>query len=84
MTREELQLRVHSEVAKYASREFLDTEDLVTDVGLLSDDLTAVALSLETFFNVRIERRKYRDISNVADFADLIHKVLNERLTYDL
>lgn len=72
MTKDEIAKVIHGEVAEYMDREFTDDEHFVSDLKLLSDDLTAIALDLERHFRIRIERRRYRDVSNVNELAELM------------
>ncbi|MBU3077679.1 hypothetical protein [Sphingomonas quercus] len=76
ITKSELAAVIHDEVAKYVDREFGDGEGFVSDLELASDDLSAIALTLEKRFNVKIERRRYREVSNVDDYADLFAEAL--------
>lgn len=76
ITRPELASVIHDEVAKYADRDFDDGEGFVSDLKLASDDLSAIALTLEKRFNVKIERRRYRDVSNVDDYVELFAEAL--------
>lgn len=76
ITRPELASVIHDEVAKYADREFGDADGFVSDLKLASDDLSAIALTLEKRFNVKIERHRYRDVSNVDDYVELFAEAL--------
>lgn len=79
MTAEEIAGIIHGEVAEYMDREFTDDEHFVSDLKLLSDDLTAIALDLERLFRVRIERRRYRDVSNINELAELMADAIRGR-----
>jgi|tagenome__1003787_1003787.scaffolds.fasta_scaffold20701603_2 hypothetical protein len=76
ITRPELASVIHDEVAKYADREFGDEESFVSDLKLASDDLSAIALTLERRFNVTIDRLRYREVSNVDDYVELFAEAL--------
>jgi acyl carrier protein len=63
---------IHEEVRKYVDREFDDTEHFQRDLKIPSDDLTAIVLELEKRFGLKIERRLYRSVNNVAEYAELV------------
>lgn len=81
MSREEIAALIHGEIAKYMDRDFADREDFLSELELVSDDLTAIALTLEKHFHVKIDRRAYRTVSNVEDYAELVHSVLQSDAT---
>ena len=72
ITKLELARIIHNAVAEYANCEFNDEDNFVSDLKLASDDLSAIALSFEKRFNVKIERHRYRNISNVNDYVELL------------
>jgi acyl carrier protein len=72
MSRSEIASVIHGEVAKYVDRDFGDGEHFQSDLDLASDDLSAIALALEKRFQVRIERQRYREVFNVAGYAELM------------
>jgi hypothetical protein len=51
----------------------LSDDMAVDDLDLLGDDLTAVALALEKQLRFRLDRKLYRQIKTIADWARLIH-----------
>jgi acyl carrier protein len=67
---------IREEIQKYAGRPFANDEDLIRDVNLNGDDLTAAALSIEEKLGVKIERSRYRTIRNVDEFADVISEAV--------
>lgn len=76
MTKDEISAAIRGEVAKYLDGEFDDRDDFQTDLGLVSDDLSAIALSLEKRFGVQIDRRRYRTVTNVESYAELVQEAL--------
>lgn len=68
---------IRAEIAKHVSREFSDTDDFVRDLHLLSDDLTAIALSIERRLGVRLDRREYSKISDLRSYAEVLSKQLS-------
>jgi acyl carrier protein len=68
---------VRAEVAKHVFGNFGDTDDLQDDLHIESDDLTAIALSLEDQLGVRLDRREYRKITNVLALAKALHERLS-------
>lgn len=76
MTKDEISAEIHGEVAKYLDSEFDDRDDFQADLGLVADDLSAIALSLEKRFGVRIDRRRYRTVTNVESYAELVQEAL--------
>lgn len=76
MTKDEIAAQIHGEVVKYVDREFNDREDFLSELGLISDDLSAIALALERRFQVKIDRRRYRKVSNVEDYSVLMNSAL--------
>lgn len=76
ITRPELASIIHDEVAKYVDRDFGDEESFVANLKLASDDLSAIALTLEKRLNVKIERPRYRGVSSVDDYVRLFEEVL--------
>ena len=78
MTGEEIAAEIHREVAKYVDRAFSDKEDFMSGLGLISDDLSAIALALEKRFQVKIDRRRYRAVSNVEGYSALVSDALKE------
>jgi hypothetical protein len=57
-------------------RDFSDDEHFGADLKLASDDLGAVALTLERRFNVKIERRRHRDVLSVNDYVEVMMEAL--------
>ncbi|HEU4696693.1 MAG TPA: hypothetical protein VFR92_07000 [Sphingomicrobium sp.] len=76
MTKDQISIKIHKEVAKYLNREFSDQDDFQIDLDLASDDLSAIALSIERQFGVRIDRRRYRHVTNVDEYAELVQETL--------
>ena len=71
----EITTEVRAEIAKYIDREFGDDENLVSDLRLSSDDLSAIALALEAKFRVIIDRKRYLEVHTVNDYIRLISSI---------
>src|SRR4051812_47897738 len=67
---------VREEIAKYMDRDFRDDEHLMRDMKLLSDDLTAIALTIEKRLGLKIQRGLYPRINNVSDYVQVIQEAL--------
>ena len=80
ISRREIIKVIHSEVARYAARDFWDDEDLLRDVHVVGDDLTAAALRVEKRLGVKIERSQYPAIHTVNELADAIERALSEQM----
>lgn len=63
---------IREEFQKYIDRQFNDTDHFQRDLKISSDDLTAIALELEKKFGLKIERRLYRNVNNIAEYSELI------------
>jgi acyl carrier protein len=63
---------IREEFQKYVDKRFSDTDNFQRDLKISSDDLTAIALELENKFGLKIERRLYRNVNNIAEYAELI------------
>ena len=70
---------VRAKVARHVLRDFGDGDDFQRDLHILSDDLTAIALTLEDQLGVRLDRREYRKITNVMSFAKALHEQLSAK-----
>lgn len=71
---EKVVLAVRAEIAKYRDGEFSNSDDLYRDLGIESDDLSVIALSLEKSLGVKLDRNQYREIKNVNGWAQAIEK----------
>jgi acyl carrier protein len=49
---------------------------VISDLGVDSDDATAMALSLERRLGVRVERSRWRTVLTVRDMADALDEAL--------
>jgi acyl carrier protein len=78
---EDIVAAVHAEVARYVVGKFGDTDDLILDLRILSDDLTAIALALERRLGITLDEGDYGEIRTVLDLAKALHEVktLEER-----
>ena len=65
---------VREEIGKYASGTFTDNDDLVRDVGLIGDDLTAAALNVEKRLGVRVDRSRYKSVHTVNELAHVFNE----------
>jgi hypothetical protein len=74
---EDITALVRTEIAKHVFRRFLDTEDFTCDLCIASDDLSYVALSLESQLGVQLDRREYRKVNNVVELARALHFALS-------
>lgn len=65
---------VRAEIAKYYDEDFSNTDNLSADLGILSDDLSAVALSLEKRTGVKLDSKDYREIATIESWARAIQR----------
>ena len=73
MEYEEVLAALKSEIGRYYDGEL--SEDLsVDDLQLVGDDLTAIALALERELRLKLDRKMYRQIRTIADWARLLHQ----------
>ena len=72
-----IELSIRSEVAKYYDEEFSDTDDFSKDLHINSDDLSAIAISLEKKLGLKIDSKDYRSINNVESYASVLRKRLS-------
>lgn len=70
---------IRAEVEKYAGRPVGDTENLVSELLILGDDLSAIALALEARVGVKVERHLYRGVNNIQEYALLLSSKLSAR-----
>lgn len=70
----EIEIRsiIREEISRYFDEEFSDTARLCEDLYIDSDDLSAVALTLEDRFGMVMERSLYRNVHSVDDYTKLI------------
>lgn len=76
-TLEDVVLAIRAELADYVAGPFADTDHFSTDLHLLSDDQTAIALAVEKRLGVRLDRQEYQHIFNVLTFAKALHSKLS-------
>jgi hypothetical protein len=76
---EDVTAAVRAEIAKHVLRRFADTEDFTSDLCIASDDLSYVALSLESELGVKLDRREYRNANNVVELARALHAALSTK-----
>lgn len=67
---------IRSEISKYYDGEFRNTDHLIHDLGILSDDISAIALTLEKRLGIKLDRAEYREIRNVDDWAKALQEGL--------
>lgn len=72
---------IREEIGKYAERPFTDDEDLIRDVQLVGDDVTAAMLTIEKRLSVRVERPRYLQVHSVDELADAIQETLAKYAT---
>lgn len=75
--RNEIARIVQEEISQYVGGSFSMQDHLQAKLHLLSDDLSAIVLTLERRFQVKIERSRYRTVFTAADLADLFSGELN-------
>ena len=63
-------------VSQYYDEEFSNTDRFGSDIDLISDDLTAIALEVEKKLGVRLDRKEYRSIENIDSYARAIERCL--------
>jgi acyl carrier protein len=76
-THDEILEAIRGEIAKYVDRSFGNEDDFVVDMCLHSDDLSAVALSLERKLGIKIDRKQYRSINNIDQYTALVQEALS-------
>lgn len=69
---EEAAQAIRAEIAKYHDGEFENYDDLIRDLGIASDDLSVIALSLEKRLGVKLDHKQYRAIKDVDSWARAI------------
>jgi hypothetical protein len=75
----EITALVRVEVAKHtAVVQFRNTDDLLNDLGIDDDDLTAIALDLERQLHVKLDGIQYRQIANVITWAEALHARISQ------
>jgi hypothetical protein len=67
---------IRSEVAKYVDHDFSNQDDFLSEMNLASDDLSAIALTLEKYFQLKVERGRYRDVQNIDDYVEVIAEAM--------
>ena len=65
---------VRAEIAKLYDGEFSDDADLCTDLAIHSDDLSAIGLTLEKMFGIKLSQGEYREITTVERWAAAIQR----------
>ena len=65
---------VRAEIAKYHDGDFNDYDKLTDVLNIASDDLSAIALSLEKKLGVKLDRDQYREIESVHSWGQAILK----------
>jgi acyl carrier protein len=63
---------IKKEIEKYYDEKFNENSDFISDMNIASDDLSAIALSLERKFGIKISEIEYRNIVNVQSYAQII------------
>ncbi|WP_157783517.1 hypothetical protein [Rhizorhabdus wittichii] len=63
---------VRAEISKYYDKEFNNIDNLYIDLSIASDDLSAIALSIERKYGIKFERDEYKNINNVEEWARII------------
>jgi hypothetical protein len=79
MENEQVASLIRDEIKKYHDDLFSDDDDFTIDMKLLSDDLSAIALSLEHKLGVRLDRNEYRCITNVRSYTEAVSRRLGSR-----
>jgi hypothetical protein len=64
---------IRSEISAYYDGDYGNDDDFVRDLRIASDDLSAVALSLEKRFGRRLTHGDYQRISSVNSYATILY-----------
>jgi acyl carrier protein len=69
---------VRTEISKYYDKEFNNNDNLYIDLSISSDDLSAIALSIERKYGIKFERDEYKNINNVEEWARIIQNKVSK------
>ncbi|MBO9376471.1 hypothetical protein GG804_06810 [Sphingomonas histidinilytica] len=69
---------LRAEISKYYDKEFSNIDSLYIDLSIASDDLSAIALSIERKYGIKFEKNEYREINNVEEWARVIQNKISK------
>lgn len=75
---EQVAASIREEIKNYHDDPFSDNDDFTEDMRILSDDLSAIALSLERKLGIKLDRKQYSGVTNVRSYAEAIRRHYEE------
>lgn len=71
---DEISKIVRNEVEKYYDEPFEDDDHFTNDLHILSDDLSAITLTLEKTLGIRLSKEEYKRVANVRTYTTVIEQ----------